>query len=83
MTADFVLTRESNLPLETVCERLPGISAAHKFGVLGVHNLREKMESKGVAFGRECRVFEVCNPDRKSTRLNSSHTDISRMPSSA
>jgi uncharacterized protein (DUF302 family) len=62
MTADFVLTRESNLPLETVCERLPGISAAHKFGVLGVHNLREKMESKGVAFGRECRVFEVCNP---------------------
>jgi uncharacterized protein (DUF302 family) len=20
------------------------------------------MESKGVAFGRECRVFEVCNP---------------------
>ena len=25
----------------------------------------------------------VLNPDRKSTRLNSSHTDISRMPSSA
>ena len=24
-----------------------------------------------------------CGPDRKSTRLNSSHTDISRMPSSA
>ena len=23
------------------------------------------------------------DPDRKSTRLNSSHTDISRMPSSA
>ena len=26
---------------------------------------------------------EVTNEDRKSTRLNSSHTDISRMPSSA
>ena len=25
----------------------------------------------------------VCKLDRKSTRLNSSHTDISRMPSSA
>ena len=25
----------------------------------------------------------LCSPDRKSTRLNSSHTDISRMPSSA
>ncbi|MFM1749814.1 MAG: hypothetical protein RLZZ188_3480 [Verrucomicrobiota bacterium] len=62
MPADFVLTRDTDLPLETVCQRLPDISAAHKFGVLGVHNLREKMESKGVAFGRECRVFEVCNP---------------------
>ena len=25
----------------------------------------------------------ACDGDRKSTRLNSSHTDISRMPSSA
>ena len=25
----------------------------------------------------------IADPDRKSTRLNSSHTDISRMPSSA
>ena len=28
-------------------------------------------------------IKEVSNKDRKSTRLNSSHTDISRMPSSA
>ena len=28
-------------------------------------------------------VDPLGNPDRKSTRLNSSHTDISRMPSSA
>ena len=57
MSADFVITRATSTPLETVCQRLPEISAAHRFGVLGVHNLREKMESKGVAFGRECRVF--------------------------
>ena len=33
----------------------------------------------------EARSFEIqeANQDRKSTRLNSSHTDISRMPSSA
>ena len=62
MSADFVITRATSVPLETVCQRLPEISTAHRFGVLGVHNLREKMESKGVAFGRECRVFEVCNP---------------------
>ena len=28
-------------------------------------------------------VTELAQTDRKSTRLNSSHTDISRMPSSA
>ena len=28
-------------------------------------------------------AFDIANLDRKSTRLNSSHTDISRMPSSA
>ena len=31
---------------------------------------------------RLCRYFDI-TVDRKSTRLNSSHTDISRMPSSA
>ena len=51
------------------------------------------MNDKG-AFGRLYEVFNhdfytathmvnVCSLDRKSTRLNSSHTDISRMPSSA
>ena len=33
--------------------------------------------------GRNMTVFEYNGKDRKSTRLNSSHTDISRMPSSA
>ena len=28
-------------------------------------------------------IFKQLGEDRKSTRLNSSHTDISRMPSSA
>ena len=33
--------------------------------------------------GTPIRLQDVANIDRKSTRLNSSHTDISRMPSSA
>ena len=42
--------------------------------------------NKRLTFGRmvyECVLKLQENPDRKSTRLNSSHTDISRMPSSA
>ena len=37
-----------------------------------------------IAIVSELDVFHpAASPDRKSTRLNSSHTDISRMPSSA
>lgn len=59
---ETIITRGTSASLEAVCARLPEISARHKFGVLGVHDLREKLNSKGVPFGRDCRVFEVCNP---------------------
>ena len=43
------------------------------------------MEIKRNAFGRQIDSFEMemVVPDRKSTRLNSSHEFVSRMPSSA
>ncbi len=62
MSNDLLITRSSSLPLETICQRLPEVATRHQFGVQAVHNLREKMESKGVPFARECRVIEVCNP---------------------
>ncbi len=62
--------RSTALPLETVCTRLSEIATKQKFGVQAVHNLREKMESKGVPFGRECRVIEVCNPSHAQVVLN-------------
>lgn len=70
MKNDLVITRSSTLPLETVCQRLAEVATAHKFGVLATHNLREKMESKGVPFARECRVIEVCNPKQAQVVLN-------------
>ena len=57
MNNALVLTRSSSLPLETICQKLAAVSVSHKFGVLATHNLREKMESKGVPFDRECRVI--------------------------
>ena len=53
---------ESKKPLPDVVRDLEQAVARHKFGVLGVHDLRAKMAEKGVPFARECRVFEVCNP---------------------
>ena len=37
----------------------------------------------GFIVGEAGKMYKTTNKDRKSTRLNSSHTDISRMPSSA
>lgn len=34
----------------------------HGFGVLHVHDLGATLRSKGIAFDKECKVFEVCNP---------------------
>lgn len=32
------------------------------FSVLHIHNLGEKLRSKGIEFKEDCKVFEVCNP---------------------
>ena len=53
---------ESMKPLGRVITDLEQAVTRHKFGVLGVHDLKAKMAEKGVSFTRECRVFEVCNP---------------------
>ena len=53
---------ESKKPLSRVAADLEQAVTRHKFGVLGVHDLKAKMAEKGVPFARECRVFEVCNP---------------------
>jgi len=53
---------ESSKSLEKLAADLEAAVARHKFGVLGIHNLKEAMAKKGVPFARECRIFEVCNP---------------------
>jgi uncharacterized protein (DUF302 family) len=53
---------ESTKALARVITDLEQAVARHKFGVLGVHDLKAKMAEKGVPFARECRIFEVCNP---------------------
>lgn len=72
MTDALLIIKSTDKSLETVCEKLPEIAQKHKFGVLGTHDLKQKMESKGVAFSRECRVFEVCNPQQAQAVLTKS-----------
>ena len=53
-----------------------------KMGEMSVAEIEKIME---IASKLEINKVKITGgePDRKSTRLNSSHTDISRMPSSA
>ena len=53
---------EAELRLRTAVER-------HKFGILNVHDLKKILESKGIALGAECRVYDVCNPQAASQAL--------------
>mgnify|MGYP003576767500 CR=1 FL=1 len=53
---------ESKKSLSRVTADLEQAVSRHKFGILGVHDLKAKMTEKGVDFARECRIYEVCNP---------------------
>ncbi len=61
---------ESRKPLDRVAKDLEEAVARHKFGVLGVHDLKAKLAEKGVVLTRECRIFEVCNPHQAKKVLD-------------
>jgi uncharacterized protein (DUF302 family) len=71
---------ESSKPLDRVAEDLQVAVARHKFGVLGVHDLRAKLAEKGVPFARECRIFEVCNPHQAKKVLESNLSISTALP---
>jgi len=70
----MLYVQEAHGSIDDVAKKLEEAAAAEKFGVLGVHDLKQKMKAKGVDFGPECRIFEVCNPQKAKTVLE---TDIS------
>jgi uncharacterized protein (DUF302 family) len=67
----MLIVVESNKSLAEVCDAIAPTAQKHKFGVLGTHNLKETMAKKGVAFDRECYIFEVCNPVQAKRVLES------------
>jgi uncharacterized protein (DUF302 family) len=55
-------------------------AARHKFGVLSVIDLQEKMKEKGVDFARECRIYEVCNPQQAKKVLEAEGAVSTALP---
>ena len=80
MTGEILDFVETDKPLAAVREALLRACAAHKFGVLGAHDLREKMREKGVEFDGECVVFEVCNPHQAKRVLEAAPDIATALP---
>ena len=72
--------RQAKGTMDEVAEKLTAAAVAQNFGVLGVHNLKEKIMAKGLTFGPECRVFEVCNPAQAKTVLEANLAIANALP---
>ena len=53
---------QASADLESAVKRLG-------FGVLHVHDLGRTLRSKGIAFDKQCKIFEVCNPGQAAKVL--------------
>jgi uncharacterized protein (DUF302 family) len=68
---------------KTVTETAAALQAAvqaNHFGVMQVHNLKETMTKKGVAFAHECRIFEVCQPQQAKKVLDENMSVSTALP---
>ena len=68
----MLYVREARGSVAEVCKKVEAATVANKFGVLGTLDLKAKMNEKGVAFERECRVVEVCQPLQAKAVLEAS-----------
>jgi len=72
--------KEARGTVEEVVARVEAAAAENQFGVLGVHDLKQKMQAKGVDFGPECRVLEVCHPAKAKTVLEADMSIANALP---
>jgi uncharacterized protein (DUF302 family) len=52
----------------------------HRFGVLGVHDLEQTLEQKGLPINMTCRVYEICNPQQAKQVLQQNGSFSSLLP---
>jgi len=53
---------------------------ANHFGIMQVHNLKETMHKKGVEFGPQCLIFEVCQPQQAKKVLDANLSISTALP---
>lgn len=75
-----MITYKTDKPIERLEKDIEAAAMAHGFGVLGIHDLKAKMNSKGVSFDKICRVYEVCNPRLAKIFLDKDMTISTMLP---
>ena len=60
---------KSQKSVEQASEDFEAAVSRNGFGVLHTYNLKETLNSKGIPFENELRIFEICNPVRASEVL--------------
>jgi len=72
--------KEAKGTVDEVVAKIEEAAAANQFGVLGIHDLKQKMNAKGLDFGPECRVLEVCNPGKAKAVLEADISISNALP---
>jgi uncharacterized protein (DUF302 family) len=72
--------RESSRPIDEVCGLIEKAAVENKFGILATHDLKKKMEEKGLPFDHECKIIEVCNPQQAKNILAAELTLSAALP---
>ena len=72
--------KETSGTVDEIVVRVEEAVTANQFGVLGIHDLKQKMVAKGLEFGPECRILEVCNPGKAKTVLESDMSISNALP---
>ena len=66
--------------VDDIVAKIEQAAKDNDFGVLDIHDLKQKMASKGVKFAPECRIVEVCNPYKAKEVLDSNMAISAALP---
>lgn len=66
---------ESTKSLNEAASALEAATQRNKFGVIAVHDLKAKLNEKGVKFDPDCLIYEVCNP-HQAKKVLEGHPDF-------
>ena len=78
--SSMLYVQVANGTVDQALKKLEEAATANKFGVLTVHNLKQKLNAKGVESEPECRIVEVCNPKKAKSVLEADMSISNALP---